>query len=201
MMSRTRIFVPRETAAISVGADEVALEIARVAKKTGSEVELIRNGSWGASWLEPLVEVEVDGARIAYGNVDAGEVMSLFDSGFLEGGQHERRLGPIDSIPYLIEQDRWTFWRCGLINPLSIEDFELHQGFKALCKALLDGPESVLDAVADSGLRGRGGAGFPTGIKWRTVAKAIKSTSRATRTKATAERFRIVCSWRATRSA
>jgi formate dehydrogenase iron-sulfur subunit len=171
-MARTKIYVPRETAAVSVGADEVALAIAQAAKKSGTDIELIRNGSWGASWLEPLVEVEVDGARVAYGNVSADDVQSLFDADLINGGEHERRLGPTIEIPYLINQDRWTFWRCGLINPLSIEDFELHQGFKALTKALADGAQAVLDAVMASGLRGRGGAGFPTGIKWRTVADA-----------------------------
>ena len=169
-MARTKIYVPRETTAVSVGADDVALEIARVAKKTGAEIELIRNGSWGACWLEPLVEVDVDGARIAYGNVAAGDVQGLFDANFITGGEHQRRLGPTKDIRYLAEQDRWTFWRCGLTNPLSLQDFEQHQGFKALQKALQDGPESVLQALESSGLRGRGGAGFPTGIKWRTVA-------------------------------
>ena len=170
-MSVTRIYVPRETAAVSVGADEVALEIAREAKRTGIRVQLIRNGSWGASWLEPLVEVEVDGTRIAYGNVTAADVPNLFAADFVNGGKHERRLGPINEVPYLINQDRWTFWRCGLVEPLSLEDFRKHQGFNALEKALADGPEAVLDAVTASGLRGRGGAGFPTGIKWRTVAE------------------------------
>jgi formate dehydrogenase iron-sulfur subunit len=169
-MARTKIYVPRETAAVSVGADEVALTIAQVAKKSGTDIELIRNGSWGASWLEPLVEVEVDGVRIAYGNVTVDDVAGMFESGLVRGGEHERHLGPTTEIPYLINQDRWTFWRCGLINPLSLQDFELHQGFKALSKAFSDGSEAVLKAVADSGLRGRGGAGFPTGIKWRTVA-------------------------------
>jgi len=170
-MSVTRIYVPRETAAVSVGADEVAVEIAREAKRSGDRVELIRNGSWGASWLEPLVEVEVDGRRIAYGGVTAADVADLFAAGFLVGGAHDRRLGPIDEIPYLINQDRWTFWRCGLVEPLSLEDFRQHQGFKALEKAFADGADTILDAVIASGLRGRGGAGFPTGIKWRTVAE------------------------------
>ena len=171
-MARTKIYVPRETAAVSVGADEVALAIAQVAKKTGAEIELIRNGSWGATWLEPLVEVDVDGTRIAYGNVAVDDVSGMFAADFLQGGEHERRLGPIMEIDYLINQDRWTFWRCGLVNPLSIADFEAHQGFTALSKAFADGAESVLEAVMASGLRGRGGAGFPTGIKWRTVADA-----------------------------
>jgi formate dehydrogenase iron-sulfur subunit len=171
-MSGTKIFVPRETAAISVGADEVAFAIAQAAKKNGENIELIRNGSWGATWLEPLVEVEVDGVRIAYGNVNTADINSMFDANFLNGGKHKRRLGPTDKIPYLMNQERWTFLRCGLINPLSIEDFELHQGFEALKKAFTDGAKAVLETVTESGLRGRGGAGFPTGIKWRTVANA-----------------------------
>ena len=169
-MSVTKIYVPRETSAVSVGADEVAIEIAREAKRTGARIELIRNGSWGATWLEPLVEVEVGGTRIAYGNVSASDVPGLFAAGLVDGGEHDRRLGPINEVPYLINQDRWTFWRCGLIDPLSLEDFRLHQGFKALEKAFVDGAAAVIDAVTASGLRGRGGAGFPTGIKWPTVA-------------------------------
>ena len=174
-MPRPRIFVPRETAAISVGADDVAVEIARVAKQGANSVELVRNGSWGASWLEPLIEVEVDGRRIAYGNVGAADVADLFAAGFLTGGPHDRRIGPIDEIPYLINQDRWTFWRCGLIDPLSLDDFRAHQGFNALEKAFAIGPDAVIDAVKASGLRGRGGAGFPAGIKWQTVAATESS--------------------------
>jgi len=170
-MAATRIYVPRETSAVSVGADEVALQIAREAKRTKTSIRLVRNGSWGATWLEPLVEVEVDGARIAYGNVAPADVAGLFSADFVSGGDHPRRLGPIDEIPYLINQDRWTFWRCGLIEPLSLDDFLRHQGFKALEKAFAEGSEAVVDAVVESGLRGRGGAGFPTGIKWRTVSE------------------------------
>jgi formate dehydrogenase iron-sulfur subunit len=171
-MAATTIYVPRETAAVSVGADEVAVEIARQAKHRGDTVRLIRNGSWGATWLEPLVEVAADDKRIAYGNVAADDVPELFEAGFLAGGEHPRRLGPIDEIPYLIDQDRWTFWRCGLVEPLSLSDFRAHQGFKAFEKAVAIGAEAVIDAVKASGLRGRGGAGFPAGIKWQTVADA-----------------------------
>jgi formate dehydrogenase iron-sulfur subunit len=167
---RTRIYVPRETAAISVGADEVAIAIARHAKDSGDNIELVRNGSWGATWLEPLVEVVVGEQRIAYGNVAASDIASLFAAGFLEGGEHARRIGPVNEIPYLIKQDRWTFWRCGLINPLSVDDFRAHKGFSAISKAIEMGPQAVIDAIKTSGLRGRGGAGFPAGIKWQTVA-------------------------------
>jgi len=169
-MAAVRIYVPRETAAVSVGADEVALAIARQAKETGTAIELVRNGSWGATWLEPLIEVAVGDKRIAYGNVTPADVPDLFKAGLLSGGKHDKRLGPVNEIPWLIDQDRWAFWRCGLIDPLSLADFRAHQGFKALEKAFEIGPDAVITAVADSGLRGRGGAGFPTGIKWRTVA-------------------------------
>ncbi len=171
-MSAIRVYVPRETSSVSVGANEVAVAIAREAGNAGASIELVRNGSWGASWLEPLVEVEVGERRIAYGNVEADDVPGLFAAGFLEGGEHERRLGPIDEIPYLITQDRWTFWRIGLVESLSLDDFLLHQGFKALRKAWEIGADAVIDTVTEAGLRGRGGAGFPTGIKWRTVADA-----------------------------
>jgi len=167
---RVRVYVPRETAAISVGADDVAIALARQAKQVNADIEIVRNGSWGASWLEPLLEVVVDAQRIAYGNVTAADVPGLFAANFLQGGAHPLRLGPSNEIPYLIRQDRWTFWRCGLIDPLSIEDFEAHKGFSALRKAFGMGPQEVLDAVKTSGLRGRGGAGFPAGIKWQTVA-------------------------------
>ena len=172
-MVRTRVYVPRETAAVSVGADEVALEIARTSKRLNSGIELIRNGSRGASWLEPMIEVAVDGRRIAYGNVAASEVESLFESGFLNGDDHNRRVGPADDIPYLARQERWTFERCGRIAPLSIDDFCAEGGFEGLTRAFDIGPQAVIDAVRDAGLRGRGGAGFPTGIKWQTVADAV----------------------------
>jgi len=168
----TKVYVPRETAAVSVGADDVAIAIARCAKENNESIELVRNGSWGATWLEPLVEVLVDDKRIAYGNVEAGDVPALFDARFLNGGESNKRLGAINEIDYLINQDRWTFWRCGLVEPLNLDDFRAHQGFKAFEKAVEMGAEAVIEAVKTSGLRGRGGAGFPAGIKWQTVAGA-----------------------------
>ena len=169
-MATTRIYVPRETAAVSLGADEVALEIAREAKARSAEIRLVRNGSWGATWMEPLVEVETEGNRIAYANVAPNDVAGLFAAGFLEGGDHERRVGDLMDVPYLADQDRWTYFRCGLIDPLSIDEFMDRTGFAAIRKSFEIGADAVIDAVTESGLRGRGGAAFPTGIKWRTVA-------------------------------
>jgi formate dehydrogenase iron-sulfur subunit len=114
----------------------------------------------------------VDGKRIAYGPVQPDDVEELVTSDFLNGGEHTLRLGPINEIPYLIKQERWTFFRVGLIEALSIDDYSAHGGFKGLTKAFEIGPSGVLEELQASGLRGRGGAAFPTAIKWQTVADA-----------------------------
>lgn len=165
MSARVTVYVPRETAAVSMGAHEVAEKLAAL-----DNVDVVRNGSRGMSWLEPLVEVVVNDERIAYGPVSAADVDDLVAAGFLEGGDHDLKIGPVEEIPYLKNQERWTFRRCGLIDPLSVEDYREHGGFVGLEKALGTGPEFVREQVLASGLRGRGGAGFPTGIKWQTVA-------------------------------
>ena len=164
-----RIYVPRETAALSLSGEAIATAIAEAASE--HDIAVVRNGSWGMSWLEPLVEVEKDGQRLAYGPVTPDAVESLLAAGLLEGKDHDLALGPTLEIPYLHDQERWTFARCGLIDPLSIEDFIEHGGFAGLRHALTLDPGGVVDAVTESGLRGRGGAGFPTGIKWNTVAR------------------------------
>jgi formate dehydrogenase iron-sulfur subunit len=172
MAESVRIFVPRETAAVSLGADDVAAALVATAAARGVGIQLVRNGSWGMSWLEPLVEVSAAGERIAYGPVAPDDVAGLFDAGFLSGGDHPLKLGPTGAIPYLKNQDRWTFRRCGLIDPLSIAEYRANGGFEGFRKALQLGSGGVLGEVKAAGLRGRGGAGFPTGIKWQTVADA-----------------------------
>ncbi len=168
----TRVFVPRETAALSMGADEVCDAIQDQADKNKCTIELIRNGSRGMSWLEPLVEIQLGDDRVAYGPVRAEDVAGLFQAGFLQGGKHDLALGETEDIPYLKTQQRWTFRRCGIIDPLSIADYKAHGGFAGMLRALEIGTADTLSEVSASGLRGRGGAGFPTGIKWKTVADA-----------------------------
>lgn len=164
-----KVFVPSDTTARSVGADAVAEAIASGAAERGIEIDLVRNGSRGLYWLEPLVEVDVAGERVAYGPVSANDVPGLFDAGFLEGGQHACHLGKTEALPYLAGQDRLTFARVGLIDPVSLEDYRAHEGFLGLEAALASDGQAIVDAVKESGLRGRGGAAFPTGIKWQTV--------------------------------
>jgi formate dehydrogenase iron-sulfur subunit len=167
-----KIYVPGDSAALSVGAERVAIAIAREARGRGLEVAIIRNGSRGLFWLEPLVEVETESGRLAYGPIGADEVASLFDAGIVTGGAHPKALGPIEELPYLKNQQRLLFARCGVTEPLSIEDYHRHGGLRGLARAIALGPTGVIEEVIASGLRGRGGAGFPTGVKWRTVAGA-----------------------------
>jgi formate dehydrogenase iron-sulfur subunit len=164
-----KVFVPRDAAALSVGADEVAAAIASEASTRKLDVEIVRNGSRGMLYLEPLVEVETPNGRVAYGPVAASDVASLFDASFLEGKAHALSHGLTEEIPYFKNQERLTFARCGITDPLSIEDYRKHGGFEGLSKALQMKPIDIVTAVTTSGLRGRGGAGFPTCIKWKTV--------------------------------
>ena len=166
----TRVFVPRDSAARSVGADEVAERIAALVVARGLDVEVVRTGSRGMLWLEPLVEVETDRGRVGYGPVEPEQVDGLVGEGMLEGTASG--LGPVDDLDWLRRQQRLTFARVGVVDPRSADDYERHGGVAGLRAALAMGPEAVVEAVVDSGLRGRGGAGFPAGIKWRTVAGA-----------------------------
>ena len=152
-----------------MGADDVAAAIEAQAQKTDSNVEIIRNGSRGMLYLEPLVEVQTPKGRVAYGPVTTDDVASLFQAGFLTGGDHALGHGLTEAIPYFARQDRLTFARVGLTDPLSLKDYEANGGFKGLKKALKMQPTDIVDEVLNSGLRGRGGAGFPTGIKWKTA--------------------------------
>ncbi|MDZ7642950.1 MAG: hypothetical protein U5K76_01185 [Woeseiaceae bacterium] len=172
MATPLRVFVPRETAALSLGGDEVAAGITAAAKAAGRPIELVRNGSWGMSWLEPLVEVEIDGTRRAFGPVSPDDVASLFEAGFPGDVEHPLALGPTAAIPYLAGQERWTFRRTGLVDPLSADEYRANGGMAGLERAFAIGADDVIAEVEKSGLRGRGGAGFPTGIKWKTVAGA-----------------------------
>lgn len=167
-----KIFVPRDAAALSLGADKVAKEVAAQIAARGLDVKLVRNGSRGMLWLEPLVEVEIEGKRIGYGPVKAKDIEGLFEAGLLSGGDHALCLGEVESLPFLKEQTRLTFARCGITDPLSLEDYQAHGGLAGLKRAAQMAPAEIVKEVTDSGLRGRGGAGFPTGIKWKTVLDA-----------------------------
>lgn len=163
------IYIPKDSAARSIGADHVAAVIEAESAKRGISILIIRNGSRGALWLEPLVEVATKEGRVAYGPVTVADVESLFDSGFHLGGDHRLLLGRTDDIAWLARQDRVTFARVGIVDPHSMADYQDHGGLVGLRRALSMEQEEIITEVTQSGLRGRGGAGFPAGIKWRTV--------------------------------
>ncbi len=163
------IYIPRDAGALALGAEKVAAAARAEIEKRGLDAKIVRNGSRGMFWLEPMVEVETAEGRVAYGPVKPGDVAGLFDAGLIEGGAHDLSLGKPEEIPFLAKQTRLTFARCGIIDPVSLEDYEAHGGLRGLRNALAKTPLGIVEEVTESGLRGRGGAGFPTGIKWKTV--------------------------------
>jgi len=167
-----KVFIPADTTACALGADAIAAEVTLQARNRGLNITIIRNGSRGAFWLEPLVEIEVGGSRYCYGPVNPSEVAGLFDAGFPGLCEHALLLGQATDIEWLARQDRLTFGRAGLIDPLSVDDYKQYGGYEGLNNALDMSPAEIVEAVTDSGLRGRGGAAFPAGIKWRTVLNA-----------------------------
>ena len=168
----TTVYVPGDSGALSLGADGVARALAAEAERTGQPITIVRNGSRGAYWLEPLVEAQTPMGRVAYAPVAPSDVPALFAAGFLAGGDHPLAQGIADEIPFFRKQERLTFARVGIVDPRSLDDFLQLGGYRGLRRALTMGSADIVDEVTRSGLRGRGGAAFPTGIKWKTVLDA-----------------------------
>ncbi len=164
-----KVYVPRDSSALSLGANRTASAILAEADKRGITIELIRNGSRGLFWLEPFVEVATVAGRVAFAPVQPKDVVSLFDADFLAGGKHALNLGLTEDLAWLKKQQRLTFARVGITDPVSLDDYIVHDGYKGLKNALKMTGAEIVKTVTDSGLRGRGGAAFPTGIKWNTV--------------------------------
>lgn len=166
-----RLYIPCDAGAVAVGADELALAFESAAAKSAVPLDIVRTGSRGLYWLEPMVEVAAPEGRVAFGPVTPSDVPSLL-AAILTNGPHPLRLGLAEQIPWLKRQTRLTFARCGVIDPGSVDHYRAHGGFRGLERALTLGSDAIIAEVTASGLRGRGGAGFPTGIKWKTVAQA-----------------------------
>jgi len=167
------LYIPCDSGSLALGAEKVAKAIEKEVAERGIEAKIVRNGSRGAYFLEPMVEVETEDGRFAYGPVAAKDVASLFDAGLTSGGTHKLSLGKTSEIPFFAKQTRLTFARVGITDPLSLEDYKAHGGLKGLATAVATAPADIVKTLIDSGLRGRGGAGFPTGIKWKTVLEAV----------------------------
>ena len=152
----TVVRISDDALALACGADELAAAFAAA----GCMVE--RVSSWGMHWLEPLAEIDGQG----FGPLDPTDVAAVL------AGASDKTIGRIVDHPFIAGQQRFTFARAGKTRPLSLEDYAATGGWTGLAKARLIGPLATIDEVTRSGLRGRGGAGFPAGVKWQTVAKA-----------------------------
>jgi formate dehydrogenase iron-sulfur subunit len=144
-----------DAVAIACGADEVA------AAFIAAGVTVERVSSWGMQWLEPLVDID----GVGYGPVSADQVADILNG-------TAPSLGRIADHPFIANQTHLTFSRAGKTRPLSLDDYYASEGWLGLAKAREMGAQATIDTVMASGLRGRGGAGFPAGIKWQTVARA-----------------------------
>ncbi|TCP61963.1 formate dehydrogenase beta subunit [Rhodovulum bhavnagarense] len=160
------LYLPRDTAALALGAEAVALRIEQEASRRGIGLNLVRTGSRGMVWLEPLLEVSREGVRTGFGPLEEDDVGLLFENDFTD---HPKALGAIGDIPFFARQTRLTFARCGVIDPLDLDAYRAHGGLSGLARAQAMTPMEIVEEIIQSGLRGRGGAGFPAGIKWRTT--------------------------------
>jgi formate dehydrogenase iron-sulfur subunit len=167
-----RIYVPNDTTAWSLGADEVADAVASAITATRMDAVVVRNGSRGLYWLEPLLEIDSPQGRIGFGPVQPSQVAALFADGTMPTAEHPLSVGLVEDIPFLREQQRLTFARAGVIDPLALDEYRAHGGGTGLANAIAMTSQQIVDAVKAAGVRGRGGAAFPAGIKWQTVLDA-----------------------------
>lgn len=161
-----RFFIPQDTTALACGAEAVAQAL------LDANIEPVRNGSRGMFWLEPLLEVETAQGRIGFGPVSDKDVATILKALESDASSHDLYLGAVDEIEYLASQQRLTYARAGLGDPLCLENYQALDGFNGLKRALTMSPQQIVDEIKNSGLRGRGGAAFPAGIKWQTVLDA-----------------------------
>ena len=179
------LYVPQDSAAVAVGANEVAQALQKAVLSAGKTANVLRNSSRGLFWLEPLLEVDTPQGRLGFGPVAAEDLDGLLAAGLLDLQDqpealkktmaHPLCLGWVEKMPYLAKQERLTFARMGVTQPLSLSDYEAHGGWAGLRQALTLTPEAIVQQVTDAGLRGRGGAAFPAGIKWKTVLGAASA--------------------------
>jgi len=167
-----QLYLPRDTTALALGAERVAVALLQEAARRDLPLELVRNGSRGMFWLEPLLELAQGGERIAFGPVSVAAVPTLLDALASDAAAHPLCLGPVEAIPFLQSQQRLTFARAGQGDPLCLDTYRSLEGFAGLERALRLEPQDIVNVVTESGLRGRGGAAFPAGIKWQTVLDA-----------------------------
>ena len=164
-LAARKIFVSLDTTARSKGSDKVASQVEKIlGSKPDLAATLVRNGSRGMFWLEPLLEINTAKGRVAYGPVKPEDVNDIINQQCFDGAvEHPLCLGFTEELPWFKSQQRLTFARVGIIDPIDVDDYISHGGFVGLTNALAKTAQQIVDEVKDSGLRGRGGAAFPTG--------------------------------------
>jgi formate dehydrogenase iron-sulfur subunit len=167
----TRVFVPNDTSACSLGADAVAAAVQAAIDAHGIDARMVRNGSRGGYAFEPLVEIDTPRGRIGFARVEPKQAAALFAHG-LPGIDHPACIGRVDDVAFFRNQQRLTFARAGIIDPLDVVAYRANGGFEGLERARASSPAQIVDEIRRSGLRGRGGAAFPAAIKWQTVLDA-----------------------------
>ncbi len=179
-MSQTTIMVGYASCGIAAGARDVRKALEAKAATSGLGVEIRQSGCLGICYDEPIVEVHDAAGRWVYRKVNERKAERIFDEHVVGGKPvegflfHELSAGGREPKAYVFkQQERIALANSGIIDPESIDDYLAVEGYAALRKALLEStPDAVLQTVIDSGLRGRGGAGFPTGLKWSFCKKS-----------------------------
>jgi NADH-quinone oxidoreductase subunit F len=177
-MERTKVLVGLASCGIAAGAQKVFDKLQELKQADKLDIELKKTGCIGMCYREPLVEIVDETGSYLYGEVDEQKAVEIMD-------KHIGNEEPIKE--YVVKTDLFEtkddlFWEgqtkialrnCGVINPERIDEYEKREGYKAITKLVNEDidPEEVIQTVIDSGIRGRGGGGFPTGLKWRFTYK------------------------------
>ncbi|MFW5725134.1 MAG: NADH-ubiquinone oxidoreductase-F iron-sulfur binding region domain-containing protein [Bacteroidota bacterium] len=173
-MSKTTVIVGLGSCGLAAGAGKTYDEFHRIREADKLNFDIKKTSCIGMCFREPLVEIIDDSGKYLYGNVEVSRVDEIIE-------KHIRKFSPIQD--YLIESDHYksedadffegqvkiTLRNCGHIDPENLAEYEARDGYRAMRKISYENlsPDKVIQSVLESGIRGRGGGGFPTGMKWK----------------------------------
>ncbi|MDR0206202.1 MAG: NAD(P)H-dependent oxidoreductase subunit E, partial [Bacteroidales bacterium] len=160
---------------LAAGAQKIYDRLLDLKRQNPNLFQLEKTNCVGMCYCEPLVQVDMDEKSVIYGRVSEEKIINIFQHHIVNGKTlvEEVVYSPdFDATEnsYLNEQVKWALRNCGIINPESIEDYEKRGGYSAIKKVANLSSEDIIQEILKSGLRGRGGGGFPTGTKWQLAA-------------------------------